>query len=193
VKLLHSILPILYKEPLVFSCSIYYAFLLILTLSQSPEFYLKYYAENKHHITNIMVSLDVVRSTNAALVKSQPLVGVFVGSTSGIGLYAVKALARHAKDGPGLRLYIVGRNEKVASGIITECQQICPTGQFHFVKAKNLALMKDVDRVCEEIIGAERKEVGEKAKIDLLVMTHAYLAFEARRGETFPPQKTPTL
>ena len=132
-----------------------------------------------------MVSLEVVRSSNAALVKLQPLVAVFVGGTSGIGSYAVQALAKHAKDGKGLRLYIVGRNKTAADRITSECQKVCPDGQFRFIQTDDLAVLKNVDSVCAELISLEQKETGltgGKPKIDLLVMSQAYLAFNGRTG-----------
>lgn len=131
-----------------------------------------------------MVHLDVVRSSNASLVKNQPLVAVFVGGTSGIGEYAVRALAAtHANHGEGLRLYIVGRNEDAATKIISDCLKLCQSGQFRFVRADDLSLLRDVDRVCAEIIKAEQEEnEGGTLRVDLLVMTQGYLAFESRKG-----------
>lgn len=131
-----------------------------------------------------MVSLETVRACNAALVKSQSIVAVLV-STSGIVSYAAKALATHAKDGKGLRSYIVARNKSAADKLISECQQLCPKGQFRFVEADNIALLKTVDRVCAEITSLEQKEVGagERPRIDLLIMGQAYLAFDGRHGK----------
>ncbi len=131
-----------------------------------------------------MARLDVVYSCNAALVRSQPLVAVFVGGAAGIGSYAVQALAAHAKDGKGLRLYIVGRNKAAAKKITSDCLEVCPTGQFRFVHTDDLALLKNVDRACTEIIKSEQELSGtdENPGIDLLVMTQAYLAFEGRGG-----------
>lgn len=135
-----------------------------------------------------MVSLDVVRSCNAALVKAQPLVAIFVGSTAGIGEYSVRALAAtHANSGKGLRLYIVGRNEGAAKAIISDCSKVCPTGQFQFVRANDLALLNDVDRVCAEIIQAEETEAkaaGGTARVDFLSMTQGCLIFDGRRGKS---------
>jgi len=131
-----------------------------------------------------MVSLEVVKTANTALVKSQPLVAVFV-STSGIGSYALQALASHANNGQGLRAYIVARKKAAADKLTSECQRICPKGQFRFVQTDDIALLKNVDRVCAEITAAERKEAaatGGKPKIDLLVMTQGYLAFDGRKG-----------
>jgi len=130
------------------------------------------------------IPLDTVRATNAEFVKRQPLVAVFVGGTSGIGEYSVLALARtHGTSGKGLRVYIVGRNERAAERTFEECRRVCPSGNFEFVKANDLALMKDVDDVCARLIKAEETASG-KAKIDILVMTQAYLAFEPRNGKS---------
>ena len=138
-----------------------------------------------------MVKLEVVRAHNAALVKSQPLIAVFPGGTSGIGDYAIRALANtHSKEGKGLRLYIAGRNQGAAEKTIAECQAVCPSGQFRFVKAKDLSLLEDVDRVCDEIMKAEEREVnqtGGKARIDMLVMTQGVVQFSDRIGEFFDP------
>jgi NAD(P)-dependent dehydrogenase (short-subunit alcohol dehydrogenase family) len=131
-----------------------------------------------------MVHLDIVCSCNADFVRSQPLVAVFVGCTAGIGSYAVRALAAHAKDGKGLRLYIVGRNKAAAEKITSELLNVCPTGQFRLVHTDDLALLKSMDRVCAEIIRSEQevRMMGEMPRVDLLVMTRAYLAFKARGG-----------
>jgi NAD(P)-dependent dehydrogenase (short-subunit alcohol dehydrogenase family) len=132
-----------------------------------------------------MVKLDTVKARNGDLYTSQPLVAVFVGATSGIGTYTYKTLARLASEGRGLRAYIVGRNENQAESIIEECRQANPQGDFRFVKAHDIALLQDVDRVCAEITSLEDGEAqksGGKPHIDLLVMTAAYLAFEGRKG-----------
>lgn len=136
-----------------------------------------------------MVQIGVVRSCNSTLISTQPLVAVFVGGTSGIGEYTIQALAAtHSDQGRGLRLYIVGRNGNAAEKTISECVRICPGGQFRFVQAKDLALLKDVDRVCNEITRIERDENtnGGTACVDLLVMSQAYLTFEKRRGNSSP-------
>lgn len=132
-----------------------------------------------------MVQIDVVRSCISTLVKTQPLVAVFVGVTAGIGEYAVRALAAtHSDQGKGLHVYLVGRKADAAEKTIADCLRLCPMGQFRFVQAKDLALLKDVDRVCAEITRIEEDENvnGGPARVDLLVMTQAYLTFEPRRG-----------
>ena len=137
-----------------------------------------------------MVRIDLTRSCNSTLTKTHPLVAVFVGGTSGIGEYTIRALATtHSNQGKGLRLYIVGRNTDAAKRIISDCVDICPAGQFRFVQAKDLALLADVGRVCAEIIQIEEDENanGGTAKVDLLVMSQAGfpLLFQPRNGIPF--------
>jgi len=135
-----------------------------------------------------MVNLDIVRSTNTTLVTSQPLVAVFVGGTAGIGEFSIRSLAStHGSNGKGLRAYIVGRNAKKAETIISDCQKACPNGKFIFLRADDLALLKDVDRVCAELIKFEEKEaaaLGQKPKIDILVMSQAiFRPWDPRKGK----------
>jgi NAD(P)-dependent dehydrogenase (short-subunit alcohol dehydrogenase family) len=129
-----------------------------------------------------MVKLDVVRASNTALVRSQPLVAVFFGGTSGIGSYTIRALARAtANGGKGFRAYIVGRNAKAAEEIIAECSGICPQGEFKFVEANDISLIQDVDRVCADIIQLEEKE-GQDPRIDYLMLSQGGSIFLPRKG-----------
>ena len=92
-----------------------------------------------------MVRLEVVRACNTKLVQSAPLVAVCIGGTDGIGECAVRALAAtHGVTGKGLRVYIVGRKKAAADKIIAECLESCPPGQFRFIQAKGLCLMRNV-------------------------------------------------
>ena len=134
-----------------------------------------------------MVALSETRAANAALVTSQPLVAVFIGATSGIGEYTVKALAStHGKNGKGLRAYIIGRNQKAAEETIAECLTSCPNGEFIFLPANDLSLLKDVDEVSAEITKQEQERSqrkGDVARTDILVMTQAFFnPFEGRLG-----------
>ncbi|KAL8785860.1 MAG: hypothetical protein Q9195_008455 [Heterodermia aff. obscurata] len=136
-----------------------------------------------------MVQNDLVRASISNLVKSRPLVAVFVGGTSGIGEFTIQVLASaHGRDGKGLRVYIVGRNAAAAEKTIAECRTTCPGGEFIFVKANDLSLLGDVDRVCAEIIELEEKKKtnGEEPRIDILVMSTHYfpLLFEPRHDTT---------
>jgi NAD(P)-dependent dehydrogenase (short-subunit alcohol dehydrogenase family) len=133
-----------------------------------------------------MVALDTVRAHNAAIVQDAPLVAVCIGGTDGIGECSIRALATtHGSTGKGLRVYIVGRSKAKADKIIADCLEICPPGQFIFVEAKDLGLLQDVDRVCAEIVEAERAaaaKLGLVAKADLLVLTQGTISFSARQG-----------
>ncbi|ORY60498.1 uncharacterized protein BCR38DRAFT_487561, partial [Pseudomassariella vexata] len=127
-----------------------------------------------------MTHLDEVRAANKELVKTKPFVAVFGGGTSGIGECGVQQLAAtFGDDGDGLRVYIVGQNMDAAEKIIADCRQICPAGGFKFLKG-DLALIKEVDRICAEITQAKQmrtKIQGTAAKIDLLVLCQGILAF----------------
>jgi NAD(P)-dependent dehydrogenase (short-subunit alcohol dehydrogenase family) len=133
-----------------------------------------------------MIPLKTVREHNAAIVQAAPLVAVCIGGTDGIGECAVRALAdTHGPTGKGLRVYIVGRSKAKADKIIADCTEACPPGQFIFVQAKDLGLLKDVDKVCAEIVEAEKDaaaKAGQLAKIDLLVLTQGILSLSARKG-----------
>ncbi|TVY82494.1 Short-chain dehydrogenase/reductase SAT2 [Lachnellula suecica] len=134
-----------------------------------------------------MVKLNLIKSANSTLVQSKPLVAVFVGGTSGVGRNTIISLAaNHGKSGQGLRVYLIGRNSKAAEAIISECKSLCPSGQFLFIRAINLALLKEVDHVCEELVRMEEKEAGSKsggARMDILVMTQAiFKPWDPRNG-----------
>ena len=139
-----------------------------------------------------MVALEEVRRANAALVQKQPLVAVFAGGTSGIGEFTLRALVRtHAQNkGQGLRVYIVGRNQQKTESIISDCKAIYADGEFTFIKAQDLSLLKDVADVSRRITEAER--ATSYARIDLLFMTQGGLYWGDRRGEPRPnPVPTP--
>ncbi|CAK7206299.1 hypothetical protein SEUCBS139899_009087 [Sporothrix eucalyptigena] len=137
-----------------------------------------------------MVALSIIEAANTARATDsaagRPYVAVVAGGTSGIGMYAVQQLARtHGQAGKtlsrGLRLYILGR--RASDELLQSCRELCPFGQFTFVQAKDLSLMKDVDRVCEEVIAKEREaslKEGHPAKIDLLVESQGILHFGGR-------------
>lgn len=131
-----------------------------------------------------MVKLDIIHAQNKTICEKQFLTAVFVGGATGIGEYSVRALASaHGASGKGLRLYLVGRNELAAKKIISDCQTICPTGQFIFVGVDDLTLLKEVDRVCSELAKMEEANAkGTPVKIDLLVMTTGTMYWSGRRN-----------
>lgn len=127
------------------------------------------------------LTLEAVRTANAAFLSRRSLVAVFTGGTSGIGEFTIRALARHAAKGRGARIYIVGRNQMAADTIAAD-YALHKNVQFRFVRADDLSLLKDVDRCCEKIIKLETQESKEgPPHIDLLVMSHADLYFGGKR------------
>lgn len=132
-----------------------------------------------------MVELDDVKAANIALTK-RPLVAVFVGGTSGIGEYTVRALAAlHGAKSLGLQAYIVGRNEKAAAETIAICSRICPSAHFEFIKSGDLALLKDIDTVSTEIAETvrTRSDSNGPAPIDLLYLSSGQTIFGPRVGK----------
>lgn len=139
-----------------------------------------------------MVKQDVIRSCNTRLVRSRPLVAVFFGGTGGIAHYTLRAFCTTSANdgGKGFRAYIVGRNATAAEGIISECRIIYPEGQFTFVKAEDLSLINDVDRVCKTIIDLEVK-ADEQPRIDYLMLSQGGSIFLPRIGVFIPDVSYP--
>lgn len=141
-----------------------------------------------------MVPLPLIRSTNTAVAQAQPLIAVFVGATTGIGEFSVRALAKaHGVQGKGLRIYIIGRNAAAAEKIFKECREVCPNGQFVFVRGGDISLLKNVDAASVEILRLEnereKEESGKeggmgKARIDFLVMCQGVVYFDGRKGKS---------
>ncbi|KAK0364774.1 hypothetical protein LTR02_002475 [Friedmanniomyces endolithicus] len=100
-----------------------------------------------------MVPYPAILASNSRIPTALPpgLVAVFVGATSGIGEYTLRALAKHAK---APRIYFVGRSQEAGDRIAAECKALNPDGEFIFMKS-DVSLMRNVDTVCQEI---KRKE-----------------------------------
>lgn len=138
-----------------------------------------------------MVSLTLaqVQNSNSSLLKTrQSFTAVFNGAGGGIGAYTLIELARtyagqHGKESTGLRCFVIGRNPAAAQDTIDKAKALNPAGEFIYVKAEDLSLLADVDKVCDVILKLERDQTGEKAKIDCLVSSSGGLDF-GRRSET---------
>ncbi|KAI0145166.1 putative short-chain dehydrogenases/reductase [Xylariaceae sp. FL1272] len=124
-----------------------------------------------------MVSLADVIASNQRIASTLPkgLVAVFVGGTSGVGEYTLKAFIRYA-DQP--RVYIVGRSQESADRIINECRTLSPKGQFEFIKA-DVSALKNVDEVCREI---KTKE----SSINILFQSQGTMAFNEKSPDGLP-------
>lgn len=117
-----------------------------------------------------MVALGDVRTSNSNP-KNFPanLVAVFVGGTSGIGLYTARELARNAKSP---HIYLIGRNQTEATKITEELKAINTSSKVSFIQ-KDVSLLRNVDEVCKEIKAKE-------TQINLLFMTCGYFVFKGR-------------
>ncbi|KAH8646983.1 hypothetical protein BGZ60DRAFT_535502 [Tricladium varicosporioides] len=124
-----------------------------------------------------MVPLDVVKASNAQLRELGPgLVALFVGGTSGIGEFTLKAFVSNTVSP---RVYIVGRSLPAAERIIAECKTLNEGGEVEFLKA-DVSELAEVDRVCGEIKRREGKE-GKEGRINLLVQTQGNLTLAGRQ------------
>jgi NADP-dependent 3-hydroxy acid dehydrogenase YdfG len=100
-----------------------------------------------------MVPLPTVQASNVLLSSSLPgLVAVFVGATSGIGEFSLKAFATHTQNP---RTYFIGRSQEAGDRIQAECRALNPQGEFMFIKA-DTSLIRNVDPVCEQIKAKEK-------------------------------------
>jgi hypothetical protein len=100
-----------------------------------------------------MVTLTEVQRSNAQISTAvQPLVGVFVGATSGIGEYALREFVRHGGDA---RVYFVGRSQEAGDRLTAEMKSLNEKAHIKFVKA-DVSLMKTVDEVSLRIREQEK-------------------------------------
>ncbi|KAH7402750.1 hypothetical protein BKA66DRAFT_404171 [Pyrenochaeta sp. MPI-SDFR-AT-0127] len=122
-----------------------------------------------------MVALSDVRAHNAALKFSLPagLVAVFVGGTSGIGLFTARELVRNTT---APHVYLIGRNATEANKIVEELQSINSSSQVSFIQ-KDVSLLRNVDEACSEIKTKEKQ-------VNLLFMTCGYLTLKGRDDTT---------
>ncbi|KAF1973098.1 hypothetical protein BU23DRAFT_143159 [Bimuria novae-zelandiae CBS 107.79] len=96
-----------------------------------------------------MVDLQTILSSNRNLPSH--LTAVFVGGTSGIGLYTLLALAQHCAH---LTIYLIGRSQSSASSILAQLHIINPAGVYTFLQS-DVSLMTNVDAVCAQIRAKE--------------------------------------
>ena len=120
-----------------------------------------------------MVSLKAVRASNTRFKeKATPgIVALFIGGTSGIGKGTLIEFARNA-NAP--RVYLVGRSKASTTPLLNELERLNPSGTFTFIETQ-ISLIKNVDRVCDEINGKEEK-------LDILFLSTGYLTLEGRQG-----------
>ncbi|MCJ1299225.1 hypothetical protein MMC08_002017 [Hypocenomyce scalaris] len=117
-----------------------------------------------------MVSIEVVRASNASLKKLQPgLVALFVGATSGIGEYTLKQFFRQTTSP---RIYFVGRNQDAANRILADLKPLNPAGSATFIR-KDITLLSSVREICEDLLAREKS-------LNLLFLTPGFLSLKGR-------------
>ncbi|KAI0468014.1 putative short-chain dehydrogenases/reductase [Xylaria cf. heliscus] len=124
-----------------------------------------------------MVALTDIIASNERIASALPagLVAVFVGGTSGVGEYTLKAFARYAR---APKVIIVGRSQEAADRILGECRGLNPDGHFEFIRA-DVSLLKNVDDVCRQI----REKV---AVVNILFESQGSMAFQSETSEGLP-------
>ena len=120
-----------------------------------------------------MVSYKEIQASNALINDATaPRVAVFVGGTSGIGKFTVRALVA---TGASVRIYLVGRksSEERTRAFIQELYAINPKAEVIWTEGE-VSLLAETKRVCEVIKSKE-------SRVDLLFLTAGYAPFGTRR------------
>jgi NAD(P)-dependent dehydrogenase (short-subunit alcohol dehydrogenase family) len=120
-----------------------------------------------------MVSYEEIQASNALINDATaPRVAVFVGGTSGIGKFTVRALVA---TGASVRIYLVGRksSEERMHAFIQELHAINPKAEVIWTEGE-VALLAETKRVCEAIKSKE-------SRVDLLFLTPGYAPFGTRK------------
>jgi NADP-dependent 3-hydroxy acid dehydrogenase YdfG len=120
-----------------------------------------------------MVNLKQVKASNNGLKNTTSgLTAVFIGATSGIGMGAVKKFAQNTISPV---VYLAGRSKSSAGPLLAELKSLNPEGNFIFIEAE-VSLLKEVDKVCDEIKSKEQK-------IDLLFLSAGMLRTGSRQSK----------
>lgn len=118
-----------------------------------------------------MVKYTQILSSNSSFFStkaSSNLTAVFVGATSGIGLGALRAFAKHT-SGASPTIYIVGRSQKSLDTLSNSISELNPSAKLITVQANDLTLIKDAQDAAKQI-------ATSADKVDLLIMTPGYLS-----------------
>ncbi|KAJ7060551.1 hypothetical protein C8F01DRAFT_1058656 [Mycena amicta] len=120
-----------------------------------------------------MPSLEYVRTANAAWKPSYTPVCIVVGGTSGIGQGIAEAIARHTSG--KAHIVLVGRNASAAQKIVESFPKNSESTH-EFVEC-DLSLVKNVKRVCAELLSLSR------GRVNLLVFTSGAISLESEITE----------
>ncbi|KAI1347645.1 short-chain dehydrogenase/reductase [Xylaria sp. FL0043] len=118
-----------------------------------------------------MVDFQTMISSNSRLstVKG-PIVALFVGATSGIGLGVLREFARQAVSP---RIYFVARNPITAAPIADELRILNPSAKCEIIH-RNVSLIKDAEKVAEYVKAKE-------SSLDLLFMSPGFVSLDGRQ------------
>jgi len=120
-----------------------------------------------------MVSYKDIQASNALINDATaPRVAVFVGGTSGIGKFTVRALVA---TGASVRIYLVGRklSEEPMNAFIQELRAINSKAEVIWTEGE-VSLLAETKRICEVIKSKE-------SRVDLLFLTAGYAPFGTRK------------
>jgi NAD(P)-dependent dehydrogenase (short-subunit alcohol dehydrogenase family) len=117
-----------------------------------------------------MVAIKDVKLNNTSL--SSPGSGptaAFLGGTAGIGLATIQALLRHTSTP---KIYIVGRNASKLDSLIESLKPLNAQATIVPIVTGDLTLVSSAQKAAKEI-------AGQESKLDLLVMSPGFLAFNS--------------
>lgn len=120
-----------------------------------------------------MVSYKEIQASNSLINDATaPRVAVFVGGTSGIGKFTLRALVA---TGASVRIYLVGRksSEEPTRAFIQELNTINPKAEIVWTEGE-VSLFAEVKRICELVKSNE-------SRVDLLFLTAGYAPFGTRK------------
>ncbi|KAH7392336.1 hypothetical protein DE146DRAFT_137155 [Phaeosphaeria sp. MPI-PUGE-AT-0046c] len=119
-----------------------------------------------------MVAYTDIEASNALINDDNaPRVAVFVGGTSGVGNYTIKALVT---TGASVRIYVIGRQsaEERTKVFFNELQVLNPRAELIWLEGE-VSLLAESKRLCETIKSKERH-------VDLMFLTTGYTPFGSR-------------
>ncbi|KAF2651671.1 NAD(P)-binding protein [Lophiostoma macrostomum CBS 122681] len=120
-----------------------------------------------------MVKYASILSANSSFFSTRApkdLTAVFVGATSGIGLGALRAFAKHT-SGASPTIFIVGRSQKTLNNLLGSVTELNSSAKLVPIYAPDLTLISDAQKAAEEI-------AQKASKIDMLIMSPGYVSFQ---------------
>ena len=123
-----------------------------------------------------MVQLQsIIRSNGRLSEHKDPLVALFVGATSGIGLETMKEFTKNATTP---RIYFVARSASAAAPIVEELRVLNNDAQIEVIE-RNVSLIKEAEAVAEYVKSKE-------SVLDLLSLSVGFFSLDGRQGNYIP-------